>query len=203
MAKRTSKRKFSSLTLGDAFDLFERENFTLWNIDAPPLPPSDILVANFKRLEGFDVETSEPAKELLIDALFGEIIVRYEQMKIWKAAPLSTDALNGCADYLVAPRRAFVRAPLLCAVEAKRDDFEQGAAQCLGEMYACQWLNAQENFGSDIYGIVSNGSNWQFYKTGASGDLYRSPPLLITNLPELLGALDAIFAACAALVGGK
>ena len=203
MAKRTPKRKFSSLTPADAFDLFQRDNFMAWNLEAPPLPPSAILPAIFKRLEGFDLETSEAAKELRIDALFGEIIIRHEQMKIWKTAPLSTDTLNGFADYIIAPRRAFVRTPLLCAVEAKRDDFNLGAAQCVGEMYACQWLNAQESFSSNIYGIVSNGANWQFYKAASNGDLYRSPLLVITNLPQLLGALDAVFAACAALIGGK
>ena len=203
MAKRTTKRKFSSLTLGDALDLFQRENFIVWSLNAPPLPPSDILMANFKRLEGFDVETSEPAKELLIDALFGEIIVRYDQIKIWKAAPLSTDTLNGFADYLVAPRRAFVRTPLLCAVEAKRDNFEAGAIQCIAEMYACQWINQKDGFTADVHGIVSNGTGWQFYKTDATGSLYRSGVSSIKDLPELLGALDVVFAACAALVGGK
>ena len=87
MAKRTPKRNFSSLTIADAFDLFQCDSFTVWNLDAPPLPPSDILIAIFKRLEGFDIEMSEAAKELLIDALFGEIIIRHEQMKIWKTAP--------------------------------------------------------------------------------------------------------------------
>ncbi len=209
MAKRITKRKFSSLTLNDSLKLFDRDDFIAWNLTAPLLPPTDILMAIFKRLEGFDLKKSEAAKELLIDALFGEIILRHDRLKIWKTEPLATDTLNGFADYLVAPRRAVVGAPLLCTVEAKRDDFEQGEAQCLGEMYACQWINAQENFGPDIYGIVSNGTTWQFYKTDASGDLYRSGVIsidnltMLDNLPQLLGAIDAVFAACAAVVGGK
>ena len=28
----------------------------------------------------------------------------------------------------------------MCVIEAKKDDFEQGAAQCLVEMQACQWI---------------------------------------------------------------
>lgn len=203
MAKRNAKRKFTSLTLSEALRLFQCENFTLWKIDAPALPPSDVLMEIFKRLEGFDVEMSEPAKELLIDALFGEIIVRHEAIKIWKAAPLATDTLNGYANYIIAPRRAFVRTPMLCAVEAKRDDFEAGAVQCIAEMYACQWLNEKDGFTADIYGIVSNGAGWQFYKTDAPGYLYRSGVSSMVNLPELLGALESVFAACAALVGGK
>jgi hypothetical protein len=42
---------------------------------------------------------------------------------------LSTDTLTGKADYVMAPHRAYLETPLLCVAEAKKDDFERGAAQ--------------------------------------------------------------------------
>jgi hypothetical protein len=49
-------------------------------------------------------------------------------------------------------------------VEAKKDDFGQGLAQCLVEMQACQWRNTQINKKIDVFGIVTNGDTWKAYK---------------------------------------
>ena len=68
-------------------------------------------------------------------------LITCENLKIWKGAALESQDLIGQADYLLTQRRGYVEAPLLCVVEAKKDDFEQGAAQCLVEMKACQWNN--------------------------------------------------------------
>jgi hypothetical protein len=56
---------------------------------------------------------------------------------------------------------------------AKKDDFEQGLAQCLVEMQACQWQNHQVSHDADILGIVTNGEGWQFYKLLLTGVVYR------------------------------
>ena len=123
------------------------------------------LQVHLQRLESFDLQNSEAAKTLLIDALFAEIVPLHPKLKVWKSAPLETDTLTGIADYLIAPRRAYLATPLLCVTEAKRDDFERGRAQCLGEMYACIWNNRQRDQNVDVYGIVSNGQGWIFYKS--------------------------------------
>ena len=83
---------------------------------------------------------------------------------MWKGAALESDTLIGTADYLIAPKRAYLAYPLLCVTEAKRDDFEQGRTQCVAEMIACRDNNHREAFDTDVYGIVSNGQGWQFYK---------------------------------------
>ena len=168
-----------------------------WHLDVPPRPPSDILRVVLERLERFDLEGSEQAKTLLIDALFAEVVQAYPNLKIWKAAALDTDTHTGVADYLVAPYRAYLETPLLCAVEAKRDDFEKGRVQCLAEMVACQWNNRQAGLDLDVYGIVSNGQGWQFYKLTAQNEPYMTGLYGNEDLPRLLGVLDAVYAACA------
>jgi hypothetical protein len=192
------KRNFSALTLKDALLLLEQEELFPWDLQAPPRPPSAFLTEALIRFRSFDTANTEAAKLLLIDAVFAEIVPNHPNLKVWKAMPLESDTLIGVSDYLVAPRRAYLALPLLCVAEAKRDDFVQGRAQCLAEMVACRDNNRQEGHDVDaVFGIVSNGQVWQFYKLAKSGEVYETDPLAISDLPRLLGALDLVCAECA------
>jgi hypothetical protein len=132
-----------------------------------------------------------------MDALFSEIVPNYPKLKVWKAALLETDTLTGVADYLITPKRAYIATPLLCVAEAKRDDFVQGRAQCVAEMYACQWNNQQKGLLRDVFGIVSNGQGWQFYKLTLAAEVFETDLYNTKYLPELLGVLDYICSECA------
>lgn len=192
-----AKRNYAGFTLKDAMKLIPAEQFTRWQLNVSPRPPSDALTTHLQRLEAFDLKSSEQAKTLLIDALLVEIVPLHPKLKVWKAATLNTDTLTGVTDYLMAPRRAYLETPLLCVAEAKRDDFEQGAAQCIAEMVACRWNNVQENHHIDVFGIVSNGQGWQFYQLTQDNEIFESGLYTVNDLPELLGVLDHICARCA------
>ena len=191
------KRNYAGFTLRDAMKLIPAEQFTRWEMNAPPRSPSDALKTHLQRLEAFDLKSSEQAKTLLIDALFAEALSLHPDLKIWKAAPLTTDYLTGVTDYLLAPRRAYLETPLLCVAEAKRDDFEQGAAQCIAEMVACQWNNRRDNHLIEVFGVVSNGQVWQFYRLSVTDEIYETGLYTTDDLPELLGALDYLCTECA------
>ena len=192
------------MTLRDALQLLGQGDLLAWDLQAPPRPPSDALQTHLRRLEAFDTQTTEQAKTLLIDALFAETVSQHANLKVWKAAVLNTDTLTGVADYLIAPRLAYLTTPLLCAVEAKRDDFERGRAQCLAEMVACRDNNRQAGHDLDaVFGIVSNGQVWQFYKLVQTGEVHETDLLALSDLPRLLGALDYLCAECARRVPGK
>ncbi|MES2462336.1 MAG: hypothetical protein V4671_17245 [Armatimonadota bacterium] len=188
---------FSGLTLKQAMRLVPSEYLLPWQIEAPPLSPSDILSANLLRLEVFDLTNSEAAKILLIDVLFAEVVPHHAPLKIWKSEPLESDILTGIADYLIAPKRAYAATPLLCVAEAKRDDFVQGRAQCIAEMVACRWNNTRDGLEIPVHGIVSNGNDWQFYKLTPTNDVYETSMYSIRALTELLGVLDYICSECA------
>ncbi len=190
------KRNFSGLTLQDVMEMAEQENLTRWSLDALPLRPSATLIENLRRLEAFDLGNTEAAKLLLIDTLLAEIVPNHPRLKVWKAALLESDTLSGISDYLIAPKRAYLSTPLLCAVEAKRDDFVQGRTQCLAEMLACTWNNRKKGFDSEVFGIVSNGQIWQFYRLAMSGEIFETAEYTSQYLPELLGALDFICVEC-------
>ena len=191
------KRKFSGLTLEDTILLIGTDQFIEWKLNAPPRPSSDILKANLRRLEGFDTLRTEAAKLLLVDTLLAEIIADYSQLKVWKGAALESSLLTGYADYLIAPRAVYIKTPLLCAAEAKKDDFTQGQAQCIAEMAACREKNQAEGHDIDLFGFVSNGQIWQFYKLTVAGEMFETGLYNTDYLPELLGALDYICAECA------
>ncbi len=87
--------------------------------------------------------------------------------------------------------------PLLCAAEAKKDDFEQGRAQCVAELAACREKNLAEGYDIDLFGFVSNGQTWLFYKYTTTGEIYETSEYNLESMPRLLGALDYLCAECA------
>ncbi len=191
------KQNYSAMTLEEAMGLIGRDTLTAWHLNAPPRPPENTLKEILSRFEFFDLQSSESAKTLLIDALFVEIVPRHKILKVWKEATLNTDTMTGVADYVIAPKRAYLATPLLCVAEAKKDDFARGRIQCLVEMAACRWGNQQRGLDMDVYGIVSNGQVWQFYQLAQAGDIFESGLFTVDDLPELLGALDYVCGECA------
>jgi len=196
MNTKKSKKNFSSFTANAALQALQINELIRWTIDLKPYQASTFLAERLHRLENFDLTGSERAKELLIDALCEEVIERHPHLKIWKAAPLQTDELTGQVDYLIAPRKAYLSTPLLCVVEAKKDDFEKGLAQCLVEMKACAWNNEQTGKAIEVYGIVTNGEVWKFYKFTTKGEVFASLPYALSDSNEILAVLEYIFTQC-------
>jgi hypothetical protein len=194
--KTNGKRNFSSFDVKEAMQQLDITELTKWNLEFEPLAATSFFAERMRRLENFDLSSTESAKELLIEAFCEEALERHRTLRAWKSAPLSSDELIGTADYLIARRQRYIETPLLCVVEAKKDDFEQGLAQCLVEMQACQWSNKQEGMLIEIYGIVSNGLLWVFYKLATGGEVFETLPYTITNTELLLGALSHIFGKC-------
>jgi hypothetical protein len=123
----------------------------------------------------------------------------HSSLRIWKEILLQTDRLTGYVDYLIAPFDRMPTFPLLCVVEAKKDNFERGGAQCLAEMYACRWQNTQAGLDQPVYGIVSNGHAWQFYQL-RENQVLESATYGTANQADLLGALDYMLGECEKLI---
>jgi hypothetical protein len=191
------KQNYSAMTLEEAMHLIGRDTVTAWHLNVAPRPPSGTLQEILRRLQYFDLRVSEPAKILLIDALLIEIIPNQQKLKVWKEASLNTDTTTGVADYIIAPNRAYLATPLLCVAEAKKDDFAKGQIQCLAEMAACRWNNQQRGLDIEVFGIVSNGQTWQFYKLALAGEIFETGSYTMEFLPELLGVLDYVCGECA------
>ena len=168
-----------------------------WSFSVKPIVPSEFFQENLRRIhEVFDLHSGEESKKLLIDAICQEVLYQFKHLKIWKAAPLSDEYTIGYVDYLMAERKAYLEAPFLCIVEAKKDDFEQGLAQCLPEMKACQYNNQKLGQALDIYGIVTNGNSWEFYWLSLNGQVYGTETYSIGNISDLLGRIYSVFQLC-------
>ncbi|MGB3493009.1 MAG: hypothetical protein WBA57_09800 [Elainellaceae cyanobacterium] len=194
------KKPFSSFTYKGAFKHLGMTQLQRWTIEAEPVPISDFFQQRLDRLQRFAPETLlemlEVSKTLLIDAICEEGLEGFEQLKVWKGAYLEGETVCGNADYLIAERRAYLEAPFACVIEAKKDDFEQGTAQCLVEMQTCQWMNQQLGLAFDIYGMVTNGEGWKFYRLTTEGDGFESLLYGVGEMSILLGILRKIFQSC-------
>ncbi|NJM48804.1 MAG: hypothetical protein HC860_23720 [Alkalinema sp. RU_4_3] len=203
MATKSSKRQrpnrkpFSKFSLDDAYRALQIRRLFPWNLQAKPIAPSEVFQTYLKRIQqNFDLTRSEDSKKLVVDLLFIEAIEPFPNLKVWKGARLESDIAKGAADYLITENMGYIASPMLCVVEAKKDDFEQGLAQCLIEMQACQWNNQKAGRSIDILGIVTNGDSWQFYKLTAANQVYETPRHDLINLPMILGILNTIFQDC-------
>lgn len=196
-AQPVKKQKFSSFNLTKAFKQLGVTQLQVWRVQASAIAPSAFFRERLDRLQRvFDLRSYEESKKLLIDAICEEAILEFERLKIWKGAALESDTLTGNVDYLIAETKAYLEAPLVCVVEAKKDNFEQGLAQCLVEMQACQWQNRQFGKEIDVYGIVTNGDTWQFYQLTTAAQVYETLPYSLNDLPAILGVLHFIFQQC-------
>ena len=196
-------KKFSEFTLREALNYANLKDFEDWEIEISEIPTSETFEIQRRRLvEHFDLESTEAGHELLIDLFLSEAIDPFDHLKIWKEASLTTEKTKGQVDYLLAEKGAVFEALLLAIGEAKKEDFEKGTAQCISELKACVEWNQKRGFKVDpIYGVVTNGQLWQFFKywgtEGPNSRASRSALLAAsTSTPTILGWLNKIFILC-------
>jgi len=173
----------------------EDEDFVFANSVDPP----ELFRREFEfTLENLPVFTSERARtEAVIFPILREVYKNYnDKFILWIQKSFAYDAkLNGTPDYLIATRsplgKTVLAKPLLGVVEAKKNDFEVGWAQCLAELVAIQKINADDE--TPIFGIVTDGERWQFGKFEKNLLTRHASSFVIDDLPELFGALHFIF----------
>ncbi|MXV73082.1 hypothetical protein F4Z99_02255 [Candidatus Poribacteria bacterium] len=120
-----------------------------------------------------------------------------EHYALWIKKPIAYDEmLSGTPDYFISTRSELgklVGTPLIMLVEAKKNDFEQGWGQCLSELVAAQKINAELDI--PVYGIVSDGTQWQFGQLAGDTFTQNRTSFSMDNLPVLFGAIDSVFKA--------
>jgi hypothetical protein len=134
-------------------------------------PVSDLLRQTLAENVSFALlQGSEKARsEFIIAPVMVELRKQTQaQVSIFSGVDFEVDrarGLNGICDFLVSrsPYQAALEAPVVVAVEAKQDKFNQGTTQCIAEMIAARIYNEQlEHPVADIYGCVTTGDAWRF-----------------------------------------
>ena len=161
-------------------------------------PPAQFLQEFQFTMENINVFSSEASRcEAIIFPVLREVYKMYaDNYALWIREPIIYDeTLSGTPDYLVATKSELgitvLGTPLIMLVEAKKNDFEQGWAQCLAELVAAQKINADPDV--PVYGIVSDGTFWQFGRLVADTFTQNQINFSVDNLPVLFGAINAVF----------
>ncbi len=149
---------------------------------------------NINQLDAF---SSEAARcELIILPILRECYKKIAvKCSLWVQKSLNYDqVLNGTPDYMISKRsplgKTVLSYPLLMIAEAKKNDFNQGWAQCLAELIASQKLNQNQQ---PIYGIVTDGKYWEFGFLEQDIFTKNTKSYTIDNLSDLFAGLNDIF----------
>ncbi len=154
-------------------------------------------------INNFSYNVSEAAIcEMIIFPILKTIWKEYKQdLMLWshRSIEFSKD-LKGIPDYTIARQskrgKVVFELPLLAVVEAKKDDFDGGWAQCALEMFTIQCINKRIDL--PIYGIVTNGDVWSFGMLSGTIFTKDTHSLLLTNLGAICTALHQILRSCSA-----
>jgi hypothetical protein len=106
--------------------------------------------------------------------------------------------LKGECDFVLAkaPPTPVLRAPLLVVVEAKKNDIEEGLAQCAAQMLAARLFNEHhKEVIAEVYGCVTSGEAWQFLRLRGRELAVDANRYYITEVGSILGILLAIMTA--------
>ena len=135
--------------------------------------------------------------ENLIYPILKEVWKTYSsKFTLWSHQILTCDdVLSGYPEYVLARRSPLGKVvfdkPYLLIVEAKQDNFDWGWGQCLAEMVAAQRLNGESAIA--IFGIVSNGINWEFGKLEGKIFTHHPAPYSIFELKNLFAIVNYLF----------
>ena len=189
-------------TLGDVLKQYriryEEENFKiLTQVKVPKSLVTD-LAFTLKNI-AYDVSEAAICENLIYPILKNVWMPYVDSFALWSHKPIEYDTdLAGIPDYLISKRsdlgKIVFEVPYIAVVEAKKDDFSGGWAQCGAEMYAMQRLN--KGMDLTIYGIVSNGETWEIAKL--DGDLFTffKNRYDINDLKKLYNALSSVMTLC-------
>lgn len=142
----------------------------------------------------------KPRSEFLIAPVMSEIYTQAEErISLFSGWEFNVDVklnLFGRADFLISrsTNQFEMEAPIVVAVEAKKDDLIQGATQCFAEMVAARIFNQRENSEiTNIYGCVTTGDAWRFLMLHEAQALVDTTILDVSeDIERILGILWAM-----------
>lgn len=123
--------------------------------------------------------------------------VTRERVAVFSGPRFDVDPVRGLVgdcDFLLAlaPPVYPITAPVLAVAEAKRGDLDLGMGQCVAEMVAARDFNRDAGSpDGPVFGCVTSGEAWQFYRLDGDRLTMDSRRYYITQLPELLGVFGA------------
>ncbi len=177
------------ITLTRTVDLFA---------DIPEIEPSSFLkeTLQFNLPLALEINSEKARSELIVAPILVAIKkLLPERISLFSGREFNVDAargLSGCCDFLISrsPEQLVIESPVIALVEAKNDNIQSGLGQCMAETIAAQIFNQrQENDIQTIYGVVTTGSIWKFFKLEGIAIEMDTNEYFINNVGKILGIL--------------
>ncbi len=139
--------------------------------DFPEKKTSSFLTETLEKSLEFALsqKTEKARSEFIIAPVFLELREQTNRsISIFSGIKFDVDKkqkLDGVCDFLISrsPYQVVMEAPVVVAVEAKRQDFEKGISQCIAEMIAARIFNERRGKILDkMFGCVTTGDVWRF-----------------------------------------
>ncbi len=164
----------------------------------PEIEPSIFLqqTLQFNLPLALEINSEKARSELIVAPILVEIKKRLpERMSLFSGREFNVDparGLSGYCDFLISrsPEQLVIESPVIALVEAKNDNIQSGLGQCMAETIAAQIFNQrQENNIQTIYGVVTTGSIWKFFKLEGIAIEIDTDEYFINNVSKILGIL--------------
>jgi hypothetical protein len=166
--------------------------------DIPEIEPRSFLqeTLQFNLPLALEINSDKARSELIVAPILLEIKKLLPQRMSWfSGREFNVDAargLSGYCDFLISrsPEQLVIESPVIALVEAKNDNIQSGLGQCMAETIAAQIFNQrQENDIQTIYGVVTTGSIWKFFKLEGIAIEIDTSEYFINNVGKILGIL--------------
>ncbi|MEY4905319.1 MAG: hypothetical protein RLZZ292_3134 [Bacteroidota bacterium] len=180
---------------------YDVQSFIPMVVEKQRFPSAHLLETLSFNLQETVYDISEAALcESIIYPVLQDVWKAYlKELFLWSHTGIEADSdLTGIPDYLIAQKSIHGRVlglPLLTTVEAKKDNFAEGWVQCTAQLLAMQALN-KEKGDYTLYGIVTNGEQWEFARLENSTLTRNSIAFSIFDLHPLYTAVDFVFKRC-------
>ena len=167
--------------------------------DVTPITPSAWLTETLAIANELGFGNEKSRSERLISPVLTELARRNgHAFTIISGGYLDADptvGLNGECDFVLSYVRlhSFIKAPVFCIAEAKKQDLDQGTVQCAAQLVGAARFNEREHQAiPTLYGCATTGTEWQFLTFSDNVCTLDETLYYTLNLPQLLGTLQRI-----------
>ena len=148
------------------------------------------------------INTEKARSELIVTPILVELRKQFDyQISFFSGKEFNIDSekgLNGFCDFLISrsSEQLLIKTPVVALVEAKNDNIQAGLPQCMAEMIAARIFNERKNNHiTEIYGVVTTGTNWKFLRYINQTIEVDLNDYFIDNISKIIGILKYLVSA--------
>jgi hypothetical protein len=187
---------YSSLTYTTLQERFGvRQQVIKWLPDDCPPHPDPELERHFDEMSDFPANSEKARSELYVMPMLLACWRPFrERLTLFSGERIDSDprqGLSGECDFVFCakPRLMWVEAPVVCVIEAKREDLEVGLRQCAAQLVGLHRFNERYRTPAEpLIGCTTDADRWQFVRLREGVHLDIDPRIrYLSDLPGLLG----------------